>query len=113
MLTVRQDILQKWKTEIEHELNRFYGKIDKAYNEIEQLQIRKGIVDELCNDLQRRDRDADGYLFELQKNLEEKLKVLHEEMVQVQNDPKKVQLEMLMNRILEELPVLDEFNLDN
>ncbi|MGY3718117.1 hypothetical protein ACWE42_21615 [Sutcliffiella cohnii] len=40
MLTVRQDILQKWKTEIEHELNRFYGKIDKAYNEIEQLQIR-------------------------------------------------------------------------
>ena len=39
MLTVRQDILQKWKTEIEHELNRFYGKIDKAYNEIEQLQI--------------------------------------------------------------------------
>ncbi|MGY3718116.1 hypothetical protein ACWE42_21610 [Sutcliffiella cohnii] len=49
----------------------------------------------------------------LQKNLEEKLKVLHEEMVQVQNDPKKVQLEMLMNRIVEELPVLDEFNLDN
>lgn len=96
--------LDRWKADIEYELKQVNKSLEVANAALEELKTKKEIVDEACLELaSNRLQDNVGYIFELQENLQRKINDKTIELIKLEENPKKQQLELLIEKITNKL----------
>ncbi len=92
--------LDRWKADIEYELKQVNKSLEAANAALEELKTKKEIVDEVCIEVATsRQQDNVGYIFELQENLQKKINDKTIELIKLEENPKKRQLELLIEKI--------------
>ncbi|MDE5415809.1 hypothetical protein [Alkalihalobacterium chitinilyticum] len=98
--------LDRWKADIEYELKQVNKSLEATNAALEELKTKKEIVDEVCSEVaSNRLQDNVGYIFELQEDLQKKINDKTIELIKLEENPKKQQLELLIEKIIKKLDI--------
>ncbi|OLO42332.1 hypothetical protein BTR23_03670 [Alkalihalophilus pseudofirmus] len=95
--------LEQWKADVEYELKQMNKVLATVKQAIEELQTKKKIVDEVCQEVSQINYERTGYIFELQEDLQKKIHDKFLELRRLEDNPKKQQLEVLLEKITENI----------
>ncbi|MCT8139013.1 hypothetical protein H1D32_15675 [Anaerobacillus sp. CMMVII] len=65
--------LAQWKKDLEYDFNKINGDLAKLESAMEELKLKKALVDDACTEFVREHYNEEGYLFKLRDSLGEQI----------------------------------------
>jgi hypothetical protein len=100
--------MERWKKDLEYDLNKINHDLSALSHSLEVLFTKKGIVDELCLEIASQGQHEEGFLFNLQHDLELQIAKKQAELKAKVANPDRKQLQLLLAKINEHLALTNE-----
>lgn len=100
--------LEKWKKEIEYDLNKLNNEIDKLEKSYEELKLKKQIVTEACDEYLFETPEEKGYIFTLKADLHDQIVKKEKLLFESKTNPNRLQLELLLKKIERYISIEEE-----